>query len=64
MAVAIIPNLKSNGKIWKMSDVTFYDAAQFDFGEKRWFVHKFSDGATFAKLNVLANTPLEVQRRA
>lgn len=64
MAVAIIPNLKANGKIWKVSDVVFFDAAQFDFGEKRWFIHKFSDGATFAKLTVRANTPLEAQRRA
>lgn len=64
MAVAIIPNLKANGKIWKVSDVVFFDAAQFDFGEKRWFVHKFSDGATFAKLTVRADTPLEAQRRA
>lgn len=63
-AVAIIPNLKANGKIWKVSDVVFFDAAQFDFGEKRWFVHKFSDGATFAKLTVRADTPLEAQRRA
>ena len=64
ISVAIIPNLSANGKFWKVSDVTFYDAAQYDFGEKRWFVHKFSDGATFAKLNVYADTPLEAQRRA
>lgn len=63
-AVAIIPNLAANGKIWRISDITFFDAAQFDFGEKRWFVHKFSDGATFAKLNIHADTPLEAQRRA
>lgn len=57
--IFIINNLNSENKIWKISDITFFDPNNFDFGEQRWFPSNIAEKVTFAKINVQANTVKE-----
>lgn len=54
--IFIINRLNSKNRIWKMSDITFFDPNNFDFGERRWFPSNIAETVTFAKVNIQATT--------